>query len=383
MKKWMMTAVALMMSAAMLAGCGNNAGADNTESAAVESADNNNAADNSGLTMQVYGEEAYVNGVNVANLVTLGEYKGLAASAPAPTVEDAYLEGYIDYIRQSNMISTEITDRAVQEGDTTNIDYEGKKDGVAFEGGTAQGQTLVIGSNSFIDGFEDGLIGVEIGETVDLNLTFPENYHSAELAGQEVVFTVTVNGIRVEEMPELTDEFVQGLGMGVNTVEEFRQMSYDLLMEQEVANYNAQLLTQLMEQVLNNSVISENIPAEMLERYTERITDNLAYSASMYGMDVETFMAMSGTTEELLQESAKNTAQQILLMKAIADAEGLNPTEEDISAELVVSAEAYGYDNVEEYKALIDMPAFEEYVLTEKVTAFLIENGVITETAAE
>ena len=381
MKKWIVTVAVLALTASVLAGCGNSeAGADNTESAAVENADNNESEESAAVE---YGEEAYVDAIEVANYVTLGEYKGLTAVAAAPEVTDEDLESYIEYVLSSNMVSTEVTDRAVQEGDIANIDYEGKKDGVAFDGGTAAGYDLEIGSNSFIDGFEDGLIGVEIGETVDLNLTFPESYPSEDLAGQEVVFTVTVNSIRVESLPVLDDEFVQGLGMGLNTVDEFRQNCYDVLMEEAEYNYTSSVQSQLLEQVLSNAIVSEELPEELLTRYSDRLYANMEYYANMYGMDVESFMSATGSTEETLRESANAAAGQILVMRAIADAEGLVPTEEEINAELEESAALYGYEDLEEYKNAIDFPAFGEYVMTEKVTAFLMENGNVSETAAE
>ena len=376
MKKWIVTAAVLALTASVLAGCGNqNAGADNTESAANESADNN--------VVVTYGEDAYVNAIESANYVSLGEYKGINVEVAAPEVTDEYLDSYIQSILADNMISTEITDRAVQEGDIANIDYEGKKDGVAFDGGTSQGYDLTIGSGQFIAGFEEGLIGVEIGETVDLNLTFPEGYQSAELAGQDVVFTVTVNSIRVETLPELTDEFVQGLGVELNTVEEFRQECYDALMADAEYAYNNAVQTQMLEQVLAGAIVSEELPAELLTRYADRLYDNLKYYAESYSMDVENFMAMTGMNEEGIQESARAAAAQLLVMKAIADAEGLMPTEEQLNAKLSESAEEYGYEDLEEYKTLIDVPAFEEYVMTENVTAFLIENGTVSEPAAE
>lgn len=376
MKKWIVTAAVLALTASVLAGCGNeNAGADNTESAANESADNN--------TVVVYEEDAYVNAIEVANYVTLGEYKGITVEAASPEVTDEALESYIQSILVNNMISTEITDRPVQEGDIANIDYEGKKDGVAFDGGTAQGQDLAIGSGQFIEGFEEGLIGVEIGETVDLNLTFPEGYQSAELAGQDVVFTVTVNSIRVETVPELNDEFVQGLGVDLNTVEEFRQECFDALMADAEYAYETEVQTKMLEQVLAGAIVSEELPEALMTRYSDRLYDNLKLYAESYGMDAESFMAMTGMDEEGVRESAQAAAAQLLVMRAIADAEGLVPTEEQINSELEVTAAEYGYEDLEEYKTLIDMPAFEEYVMTENVTAFLIENGTVSEPAAE
>ena len=169
---------------------------------------------------------------DVEQYVTLGEYKGLQVTVTEPAVDDATLETELESVYFANVTAENggITDRAVAEGDTINLDYEGKKDGVAFSGGTAAGASLTIGSGQFIAGFEEGLVGVKPGETVDLDLTFPEEYHSADLAGQAVVFTVTVNYIQPTEME---DSVVAGMGIdNVTNLEELKQNVYDELYAQ-------------------------------------------------------------------------------------------------------------------------------------------------------
>jgi len=206
MKKFITTMTVLALSASVLAGCGKTAENGESTQAGTESAAPAETGSETAAAAVEYGEDAYVDGINVADYVTLGEYKGIEVTETTPTVTDDYVQSYIDYALQSNMVTTEVTDRAVQTGDFANIDYEGKIDGVAFEGGTDKGYDLEIGSGSFIDGFEDGLIGAEIGETRDVTVTFPESYPNAEVAGKEAVFTVTVNSIHTESLPELTDE---------------------------------------------------------------------------------------------------------------------------------------------------------------------------------
>lgn len=184
-KKWILTAALAALAISTMAGCG---GADeNTQESAQESSQETAAESASETqTQQVveYGEAAYLDGLNVADYVTLGEYKGLEVSVEAPSVSDESVQSYIDYVLQNNPSLEEVTGRPVQEGDVVNIDYVGKIDGVAFDGGTAEGYDLEIGSGSFIDGFEDGLIGAEVGETRDVQTTFPEDYRSAEVAGK-------------------------------------------------------------------------------------------------------------------------------------------------------------------------------------------------------
>lgn len=363
---------------ALMTGCG-NADTDTAETTQESMAENETGTE---AGTEDYGPEAYLSGINVADYVTLGEYKGIEVSVDAPVVTDEYLDSYIDYVLQSNMVTTEITDRPVEEGDIVNIDYEGKIDGVAFDGGTAQGYDLTIGSGTFIDGFEDGLIGAETGETVDVNVTFPENYQGEEVAGKDAVFTVTVNSISVETLPELTDEFVQGLDVGVNTVEEYRQYAYDLLMEEEQATHDSNAEIAVLEAVMAGSQIQDP-PEDMTNRYYNRIIDNMTYYASLYGYDLETFLSMQGTSEDAIRESAAQAGQEIIVMQAIADAEGLSVTDEELDAEIETNAGSLGYDDVEEYRASLDVEGYREYMMSEKVLNFLLENAVVTDVEPE
>ena len=363
---------------ALMTGCG-NADTDTAETTQESMAESETGTE---AGTEDYGPEAYLSGINVADYVTLGEYKGIEVSVDAPVVTDEYLDSYIDYVLQSNMVTTEITDRPVEEGDIVNIDYEGKIDGVAFDGGTAQGYDLTIGSGTFIDGFEDGLIGAETGETVDVNVTFPENYQGEEVAGKDAVFTVTVNSISVETLPELTDEFVQGLDVGVNTVEEYRQYAYDLLMEEEQATHDSNAEIAVLEAVMAGSQIQDP-PEDMTNRYYNRIIDNMTYYASLYGYDLETFLSMQGTSEDAIRESAAQAGQEIIVMQAIADAEGLSVTDEELDAEIETNAGSLGYDDVEEYRASLDVEGYREYMMSEKVLNFLLENAVVTDVEPE
>ena len=363
---------------ALMTGCG-NADTDTAETTQESMAESETGTE---AGTEDYGPEAYLSGINVADYVTLGEYKGIEVSVDAPVVTDEYLDSYIDYVLQSNMVTTEITDRPVEEGDIVNIDYEGKIDGVAFDGGTAQGYDLTIGSGTFIDGFEDGLIGAETGETVDVNVTFPENYQGEEVAGKDAVFTVTVNSISVETLPELTDEFVQGLDVGVNTVEEYRQYAYDLLMEEEQATHDSNAEIAVLEAVMAGSQIQDP-PEDMTNRYYNRIIDNMTYYASLYGYDLETFLSMQGTSEDAIRESAAQAGQEIIVMQAIADAEGLSVTDEELDAEIETNAGSLGYDDVEEYRTSLDVEGYREYMMSEKVLNFLLENAVVTDVEPE
>ena len=382
MKKFITGAALSLAGAALLGalvtGCG-NADTDTAESTQESVVESENAAE---AETEDFGPEAYLSGINVADYVTLGEYTGVEVSVDAPVVTDEYLDSYIDYVLQSNMVKTEVTDRPVEEGDIVNIDYEGKIDGVAFDGGTAQGYDLTIGSGAFIDGFEDGLIGAQSGETLDVNVTFPEDYPGEEVAGKDAVFTVTVNSISVESLPELTDEFVQGLDVGVNTVEEYRQYAYDLLMEDEQNTHDSNAEVAILEAVMANSELQDP-PEDMTNRYYSRMIDNITYYASMYGYDLETFLSIQGTSEDAIRESSVQAGQEIITMQAIAEAEGLSVTDEELDAEIESNAGSLGYDDVEEYRASLDVEGYREYMMSEKVLDFLLENAVVTDVEPE
>ena len=382
MKKFITGAALSLAGAALLGalvtGCG-NADTDTAESTQESVVESENAAE---AETEDFGPEAYLSGINVADYVTLGEYTGVEVSVDAPVVTDEYLDSYIDYVLQSNMVKTEVTDRPVEEGDIVNMDYEGKIDGVAFDGGTAQGYDLTIGSGAFIDGFEDGLIGAQSGETLDVNVTFPEDYRGEEVAGKDAVFTVTVNSISVETLPELTDEFVQGLDVGVNTVEEYRQYAYDLLMEEEQNTHDSNAEVAILEAVMANSELQDP-PEDMTNRYYSRMIDNMTYYASMYGYDLETFLSIQGTSEDAIRESSVQAGQEIITMQAIAEAEGLSVTDEELDAEIESNAGSLGYDDVEEYRASLDVEGYREYMMSEKVLDFLLENAVVTDVEPE
>ena len=324
----------------------------------------------------------YMKDLNAEEYVTLGEYKGVEVTLEEPEITEEYLDGYIEYVQQNNAVSTPVTDRAVEMGDVVNIDYVGKIDGVAFDGGSAQGSDLTIGSGQFIDGFEDGCIGMKVGETKDVEATFPDPYkNNPDLAGKVAVFTVTVNSISVEEIPELTDEYVQSLSLeGCTNVEEYRAYVYDVLLEQQKESYESDKADLAYEKVAAECEFKD-APEAMVTRMNNTLTSNLSSYASMYGVDLGTYVSAmyGGTAEEYettLLEQSKMMAQHYLMMQAIADREGLSVSDEELEEQLSQEAQDYGYETVEEYKSLVDVEAFREYLMTQKVLAFLGENAV-------
>ena len=264
-----------------------------------------------------------------------------------------------------------------------NIDYEGKKDGVAFDGGTAAGYDLEIGSGTFIPGFEEGLVGVKVGETKDLTLTFPENYQSADLAGQEVVFTVTVNSISAYHTPELNDEFVSGLGIeGVTNVEQFEAYAKEGLEMEAENSYRINVQMQLLTLAVQNATIKDPQP-ELVSKYKNMSTSQMEYQAAMYGVDLETFVqgyygVDMATFEAEMETGALETAKQALLCYKIALTENIEVTEEEMNTSIEANYAAMGYPSVETFKETVDLKEYKDSLLLDKVVNFLIENAVIT-----
>ena len=318
--------------------------------------------------------------MKVEKYVTLGEYKGITAQLASAAVAEEYVEEvmrmlYMDSVTEQ---SGGITDREVALGDTVNIDYVGKKDGVPFDRGSASGDTLEIGSGAFIEGFEDGLIGVMPGETKDLELTFPENFGSSELDGQDVVFTVTVNFI----LPtEYSDDVVAGLGIPeITTVEDMQQFVRGYLESVAQAKYDTNLKNALVDGLMSGCVFKE-IPKQLLERYRSNVQTNLEAECAANNIDMDSYCYYQYRmdAESFLTEYADRAARQGLALQAVANAEKLNISDEELQEKLEEYASQGGYDSVEEFLGELDREEYREYFMYEKVLEFLSQNAQITE----
>ena len=399
MKKGFWSIWAAALSVLLLTGCGGQAAPEGQESvaapaetAAETAAGTESAAGTSG---QSYPDEAYLSYLDVDDYVDIAQadYMGVEVTVEAPYVSDSQVEDAVQSALAANPDRTEIANRAAQEGDLTDISYVGKKDGVAFDGGTADNYELELGSGQFIDGFEDGVVGMKVGETKDLNLTFPDNYGNAELAGADVVFTVTLNKIYELSKPELNDDFVAGLGIAdVATVEEYRQYLYDNYMEDAQEQYETDLQNAVMDAVYANASFKGEA-SEMKARYHDRIVNNnysyMSTMAAMYGVDLESLLGATwveyvAANEDQIQASAEMAANQILLAEKIAENEGLTVTQEEIEADLEEQAGEYGYDSAEAFKEKMgdEIKGYDEYLVMQKVIDFLVENAHVTETSA-
>lgn len=349
MKKKLLSVLVLCLTVGMLTGCGKNG------NAALKDMD-----------MEKY--------------VTLGKYNGIEVSVAAPSVDDTQLEELMLSVYQSNITQEYgVKDRAVAVGDTVNIDFVGKRDGVAFDGGTSSGYDLVIGSGSFIDGFEDGLVGVMPGETVDLNLTFPTEYkNNPDLAGQPVVFTVTVNYI----LPvQYEDKAIAAMGIdGVTNEAEYRQYVYDYLYDSAQQDYTAAIQNAVVEKFMAGNVISE-VPEYLLEKYKTVSRQNIEQTAAMYGTDADTFVTYyyNMGLEEFLEEYCLEAVRQDMAFQAVANKENLNITDEELDEKLLGYANDAGFDTIEEYIGETSKEDYREYFLYDKILNYLTENAVVTE----
>jgi len=326
----------------------------------------------------------------VEDYVTVGDYSGMEVTIDVVNWSEKDLELQFNeeleyYIESADLFKyTKLDKTTVEEGDIVNIDYVGKKDGVAFDGGTAQGYHLEIGSGSFIPGFEDGLIGCEVGKTTTLNLTFPENYHSEELAGQAVTFDVTIHSIDSKEMPEINDALVKSLDIGYDTVDAFKE-DLRMYLQETCDDTNAsEKETAVWEAVYGVCTVSEP-PQEMVEDAAALSMKNMETYASYYGAaSLEEFITtyVGYTMEEFEAEtkaSAVEMCKEKLAVAAIAKKAGIEVTEEEVKAAAEESFAEYGYASADDMLADLGKGDYYDVVLCEKVYEYLPTCVIIKE----
>lgn len=331
-------------------------------------------------------EKLALSELNIEEFVVLNDYKNMTVEASREAVTDEAIE---EYINTSILTSYPITDRAVCEGDTVTIDFEGKKDGVAFEGGTSTGYELEIGSHSFIDGFEDGLIGVMPGETVDLDLTFPENYPSEDLAGQAVVFTVTVHNILADtDYENVTVEAMQAMQLTFADKEELWAEGARQLEERYEDAYQQTVANAAIMKALEESTI-ESVPAYLVEDEVNSYIEYMEMVAPYYlGTDLETYLQSSeGLTmdeyRDILYLEVEEQVKQTMIIQAIANAEGMQATQEEILAAAEEYCTSMGTTVEEAFPDGVDEAEFATYVATQKVLEYLQSNVKVVDALTE
>ena len=290
--------------------------------------------------------------VTVKPEVELGQYKGLEVEKVSAEVTDTDVMLELDKVQRQNARKIEVTDRAAQITDIVNIDYLGSVDGVPFEGGKAEGHDLELGSHSFIEGFEEAIVGHNIGEEFDINVTFPEVYHSPELAGKPAVFAIKLNSITGKELPELNDAFAEDVSefstldeykadilakLATEKTERARQLQGDKLLDIAVANCKMEV----------PQVMYDNKIDGMMKEFEENIVRQ--------GLSMDVYYQYMGTNEETMKETFKDTSMKSvdarLMLEAIAKAENLVISDEELDAEVVKYGESYGIDG----KVMLDM----------------------------
>lgn len=306
--------------------------------------------------------------------ITLGEYKGVQVTKEPVEVTDEELNQAVTSALEAGAKYNEV-DRAVQTGDQVNIDYVGTKDGVAFDGGTAQGYDLTIGSGQFIEGFEEGLIGAKKGDKVSLNLTFPEAYQSKDLAGQAVVFEVTVNTIKEKTVPELNDAFVQE-NSDFKTVDEYKEDKKQSLLTSKNEDADQKLKADIYNAILSASKVEPK--QEAIDANYNNVIATYTNQAAAYGMDFETFAgAFSGMSLDdfkgVVKTQAEAIVEQRLVVTAIAEKEGITVTDEDRKE----VAQQMGYESAEQMIESAGQYNVDDYIINNKVMDFLTENAVV------
>ena len=309
--------------------------------------------------------------------VKLGKYKGVQVTKIDTTVSDEELAAELEKERQKNSRTVTVTDRPIAEGDTAVIDFEGFVDGVAFEGGKGENHPLEIGSHSFIDTFEDQLVGKNAGDEVDVNVTFPEKYQATDLAGKPALFKVKIHEVKAKELPELNDEFAQDVSE-FNTLEEYKE---DLKKHLEVQKEDEAKRTkedEAIQKIIDKSTME--IPEAMIKTQCENMVNEFAQRLAQSGLSMEQYMQFSGLTLDKLEEQVRPEAEtrikSSLVLEQIAKDENIEVSEEEIDAEIEKMAKAYGMeaDKLKEYMGDAEKESMKRDISVTKAVDLVMEN---------
>lgn len=275
--------------------------------------------------------------------VTLGEYKGIKFKKVEYNVKDEDVENEIKRLQESRSRLVDVTDRAVENGDTVVIDYSGSVDGVKFEGGTAEKQTLVIGSGSFIPGFEDQIIGMKIGEDKDLKVKFPEEYHAENLKGKDAVFAVKLHEIKKKELPEVNDEFIKDAA-GAESVDAYKKEVRERLEKQNADRAEREIEDAIVQKITDNA--SVEIPDAMIEAQIDRMVQEMDYRLSYQGLKLADYLKYIGQTMEDYRKNYREQAEKLvksqLVIEKIIDTEKLEATDAEVDEKIEEMAKAQG-----------------------------------------
>ena len=316
--------------------------------------------------------------VTVMPEVSLGQYKGIEVEKQEYNVTDEMVNAEIERERE-NVARMIYVERPIENGDEVELDYSGTVNGVKFEGGTAEHQTLVIGSGMFIPGFEEQMIGMNVGEEKDLNVKFPDEYHSDELKGKDAVFHVKVHAVRVKELPEADDEFAKDVSE-FNTIAELRDHKKEELEKKAMNEAKAKKENDVIEKAVANATV--DIPDVMIDRQADRMLNDIRYRLSMQGISLEDYCKYTGTKTEVMKAEMKNEAERRvktqLVLDAIMKAEGIKAENDEVEKKIDEYCAQFD-DKAEEFKAKLnedDKAYFEDQVLLDKTINMLVDSAI-------
>lgn len=275
--------------------------------------------------------------------VKLGEYKGITFKKVEYNVKEADVKDELKRLQERNSRTVDVTDRAVESGDTVTIDYSGSVDGVKFEGGTAEKQPLTIGSNTFIPGFEDQIIGMKIGEERDITVKFPEDYHAENLKGKDSVFHIVLHEIKAKELPELTDEFIKD-AVGAESLDAYKKEIKERLKKQNKDRAEREIEDEIVKKVTANAEVV--IPEALIDNQIDQMVNEMSYRLSYQGLKLEDYLKYVGKTMEEYRkgyyDQAKDLVKSQLVIGKIIEEEKIDATEEDVTAKIEEMAKAQG-----------------------------------------
>lgn len=310
--------------------------------------------------------------------VKLGKYKGIKVEKADVTVTDEEVAEELDKVKEQNARLVAADDKAVEDGDQTTIDFEGFVDGVAFEGGKGEDYPLTIGSHSFIDTFEEQLIGKKVGEEVEVNVTFPENYQAKELAGKPAMFKVTIKEIKVKEYPELDDDFAQDVSE-FDTLDEYKEDIKKNLTEKKEKEAEAEKESKVIEAIVNDAEM--DIPEKMVEAQAEQMLEEFAQNIAMQGISFEQYLQFTGATVDQMKEQVKPQAQarveSSLVLEAVVKAENIEATEEEVEEEIKEMAGRYNME-ADKLKGLLtdsDKENLKKDICARKAAKFVVDEA--------
>ena len=322
-------------------------------------------------------EFIYTAEVAVRPEVTLGKYMGVTVTKIDTTVTDEEVDAELENQRNKNARTVTVTDRPVAEGDTAVIDFEGFVDGVAFEGGKGENHPLEIRSHTFIDTFEDQLVGKNTGDEVEVNVTFPEKYQAEDLAGKPATFKVKINEIKTKELPELDDEFAQDAA-GVDTLAEYKEELKKNLTEKKETEAKKTKEDEAIKKIIDKSKM--DIPEAMINTQCETMVEEFAQRIAQSGLTMEQYLQFSGMTVDQLKEQVRPEAltriQSSLVLEQIAKDENIEVTDADVDAEVEKMAKAYGMepDKLKEYMGDAEKESMKKDIAITKAVDLIMDN---------